>query len=86
MCASRYAEAPLGVTHRLRALSGLQNKPYAKWPSLNSVASAGGATPVACAPWRLQLCALWVGQHLGTGQCACAQCWQLAAYRPVITC
>ena len=31
--ASRYAEAALGVGHRWRALPGLQNGPYAKWPS-----------------------------------------------------
>ena len=45
--------APLGVTHCWRTLSGLQNKPYAKWPSLGLVASAGGATPVALRPCAL---------------------------------
>ena len=34
VAASRYAKAPLGVAHRWRALSGLQNPQYAKWPSL----------------------------------------------------
>lgn len=36
--ASRYAKATLGVVHRLRALTGLQNRRYAKWPSLEAVA------------------------------------------------
>ena len=31
-------------------LSGEGNKRYAKWPSLGSVASAGGASPVALRP------------------------------------
>ena len=36
--ASRYAEAALSVGHRWRALTGLQNGPYAKWPTLAAVA------------------------------------------------
>jgi hypothetical protein len=34
--ASCYAKAPLGVAHRWRALTGFQNRPYVKWPSLGS--------------------------------------------------
>jgi hypothetical protein len=40
--ASHYAKAALGVVHRLRALTGLQNGPYAKWPSLGTGASPCG--------------------------------------------
>ena len=36
--ASRYAKAALGVDHRWRALTGLQNRPYAKWPALGWLA------------------------------------------------
>ena len=32
--ASRCAKAALGVVHRWRALTGSQNRPYAKWPAL----------------------------------------------------
>ena len=34
VAASRYATAPRGVAHRWRALSGLQNRRYAKLPTL----------------------------------------------------
>jgi len=43
-------------------LSGEGNKRYAKWPSLGSVASAGGASPVALRPGAFA-CATYVSAN-----------------------
>ena len=56
--ASRYAKAALGVVHRLRALTGLQNRPYAKWPELGAGESAVGAPRSHSRPTRRRLHAL----------------------------
>ncbi len=51
VCASRCAEAPLGVAHRWRALAGSQNRPYAKWPTLGYGRVSRRRPPVAVAPY-----------------------------------
>ena len=58
--ASRCAKAALGVAHRWRALAGLQNRHYAKWPSLESVAQPS-ALPVRIRALRAAVCSpLWL--------------------------
>lgn len=70
-------QAPLVVMHRLRALSGLRSRRYAKLPTLGAVASCR-CSPVATRPTH---------RHLPPCGCACmvasvrrfAQCFQSAA-------
>ena len=45
--ASRYAKAALGVAHRWRALSGFQNRRYAKLPSLERSPVVGASRSLA---------------------------------------
>ena len=63
--ASLFAKATLDVVHRLRALPGLQNRRYAKWPPLVSVAQPS-ALPGRWRALRATVCAhLWLWWHPG---------------------
>ena len=60
---SRYAKAPLGASHRCRALSGEGNRHCVKGPSLGPGASAVRASRSLARPTRRLPCAPWLTCH-----------------------
>ena len=73
------------VSHTASRPSGFQNRRYAKWPSLESVALPS-ALPGRIRALRAAVCApLWVYLHLGIGQ-ALRALLSVSGLRPVMWC
>lgn len=84
--ASRCAGAPLGAVHRCRALAGSQNRPYAKWPSLGTVAQSS-ALPGRIRALRAATCTpLWLSWWLVISQALRALFWSVACGQSCCVC
>lgn len=76
---SRCAKAPLGAAHRWRALSGSQNRPYAKWPALGRACQPSALPRSHARPPRQRL-APWGSRCTWALVRRCARCCRSVAF------
>ena len=84
--ASRYAKAALCVVHRFRALTGSQNRPYAKWPSLGTVAQPSALPGRVRALRAASRAPFWLSWRCGISQALRALFWSVACGQSSCVC